>query len=96
MWTIFKVFIEFATILLLSYLFFFGFQACETLTPQPGSEPSSPALQGGLNHWATREAPSSLILTPLPISQIYPFLPLAVLSLPTGTPTHPSSFYLPY
>ena len=37
MWTIFKVFIEFVTILLL---------ACGTLAPQPGIEPVPPALEG--------------------------------------------------
>ena len=34
MWTIFKVFIEFVTILLLSYMFwFFGLKACGILAP---------------------------------------------------------------
>ena len=46
MWTIFKVFIEFVTILLLSYMFwFFGLKACGILAPWPGVEPTSPALE---------------------------------------------------
>ena len=46
MWTIFKVSIEFVTILLLFYVFIFGHKACGILTPQPGIEPISPALEG--------------------------------------------------
>ena len=47
MWTIFKVFIEFVTILLLFYvLVFFGRKACGILAPRPGIEPVLPALEG--------------------------------------------------
>ena len=47
MWTIFKVFIEFVTILLLFYvLFFFGPEACGILAPRPGIEPTPSALEG--------------------------------------------------
>ena len=46
MWTIFKVFIEFATILLLFFILFFGCEACGILAPQPGMEPAPPALEG--------------------------------------------------
>ena len=56
MWIIFKVFIEFATILLLFlyvlvffcfYLFiFFGCKACRSLAPRLGIEPTSSALKG--------------------------------------------------
>ena len=50
MGTILKVFIEFITILLLFYgfffVFFFGPGACRILAPQPGIKPTSPALQG--------------------------------------------------
>ena len=47
MWTVFKVFIEFVTILLLFYvLVFFGHNACEILAPQPGIEPTSPVMEG--------------------------------------------------
>ena len=48
MWTIFKVFIEFITILLLFYLFFFfDRKACGILVPWPKIEPIPPALEGG-------------------------------------------------
>ena len=47
MWTIFKVFIEFATILLLFYVFvFLGHEACGILAPQPGIKPVPPTLEG--------------------------------------------------
>ena len=46
MWTIFKVFIEFVTILLLFYVLVYGPEACGILTPQPGIELSLPALEG--------------------------------------------------
>ena len=42
MWTIFKVFIEPDTILLLFMLWFFGHEECG----QPGIEPASPVLDG--------------------------------------------------
>ena len=47
MWTIFKIFIEFVTILLLFYLFFFNLKACGILVPCPRIDPISPALEGG-------------------------------------------------
>ena len=47
MWTIFKVFIEFVTTLLLFYVFwFFGREACGVSAPWPGVEPAPPALEG--------------------------------------------------
>ena len=47
MWTSFKGFIEFVTILLLFYVFgFFGHEACRILTPWPGLQPAPPALEG--------------------------------------------------
>ena len=50
MWTIFKTFIEFVTILLLFYgvcLFVcFGHEACGILAPQPRIEPAPLALEG--------------------------------------------------
>ena len=49
MWTIFKIFIEFVTILLLSYVlgvFFSDLKAHEFLAPQPGIEPIPLALEG--------------------------------------------------
>ena len=47
----FKVFIEFVTILLLFCVFdffFFGPEACGILAPQPGIEPAPPALEGSV------------------------------------------------
>ena len=46
MWTIFKVFIEFVTLLLLFYIFVFWPEACGILAPQAGIEPTLPALEG--------------------------------------------------
>ena len=47
MWTTFKVFIEFVTILLLFYGFWFlGPKAYGILAPQPGIKPTPPALEG--------------------------------------------------
>ena len=47
MWTIFKVFTEFVTTLLLFYVFgFFGREACEITAPRPGIKPIPPALEG--------------------------------------------------
>ena len=46
-WTIFKVFIEFVTILLLFYvLVFFGHKACGIPAPCAGLKPTLPALEG--------------------------------------------------
>ena len=46
MWIFFTVFIELVTTLLLFHvLFFFGYEACEVLTPQPGTAPAPPALE---------------------------------------------------
>ena len=46
MWIIFKVFIEFVTILLLCYALVFWHEACGILAPRPGIEPTPPALEG--------------------------------------------------
>ena len=47
MWTILKVFIEFLTILLLLFMFwYFGHTSCGPLAPQPGIYPASLALEG--------------------------------------------------
>ena len=46
MWTTFKAFIEFITILLLFYvLFFFGCEVCVILVPWIGIKPAPPALE---------------------------------------------------
>ena len=58
MWTIFKVFIEFATILLLIYVLFFWPRGTQDL-----NSPTRDGTQGlcsgswSLNHWTTREVP---------------------------------------
>ena len=46
MWTIFKVFIEFFTILFLFYVCCFGHEACGILASWSGIEPISSALEG--------------------------------------------------
>ena len=49
MWTIFKVFIEFVTILLLIFMFWrFGHNARRILAPWPGIKPVLPASEGGV------------------------------------------------
>lgn len=46
MWTIFKVFNEFVTVLFLFYvLFFYEHEACGILAPWPGIKPAPPALE---------------------------------------------------
>ena len=57
MGTIFKVFIEFVTLLLLFYGFWLlGQEACRILVPWPGTEPTLPALKGEvLDHWTASE-----------------------------------------
>ena len=63
MWTIFKVFIEFVTILLLFYFGVFGRKARGISAPGPGIKPLPPALEGKvLNHRSSREVPMSKIL----------------------------------
>ena len=47
MWTMFKVFIEFVTIFILLFRFWFlGHKTLGVLAPRPGIEPSLPALEG--------------------------------------------------
>ena len=48
MWTIFKVFIEYVTILLPLYVLVLGREACGILAPWPGIEPGLPTLEGGV------------------------------------------------
>ena len=51
MWTVFKVFVEFVTILLLFYIFwFFDTKACGILVPRPGIEPALCIRGQSLNH----------------------------------------------
>ena len=60
MWTMFKVFIEFVTKLILFsdwfVLFFFGCVACGVLGPRPGIKPGPFALEGTVLTTSTREA----------------------------------------
>ena len=54
MWTIFKVFIEFVTILFLFYVFmfwFFSLKACGILATWSGIEPALPALEGKVPYY---------------------------------------------
>ena len=46
MWTIFKVFIEFVTVLLLFYVLVLWTKICGILAPPPGIESSPPILEG--------------------------------------------------
>ena len=46
MWTIFKVFIQFVTILLIFMLWFYGHKACGILAAWSGSKPLPPVLEG--------------------------------------------------
>ena len=61
MWTIFKLFSEFVTLLPLFYdlaLNFFGHEACGITVTRPGTQPSPAALLGEVNHWTTSEVPT--------------------------------------
>ena len=81
MWTIFKVFIDFVTILLLLCFGFFHHKACEILALQPRFKPSPPALEGevlttglpGKSLDAPSFLPPNLALTLSPI--FYPSSP---------------------
>ena len=46
MWTIFKVFVEFVTVLFLFYVLVFPPQACAILAPPLGIKPATSALEG--------------------------------------------------
>ena len=56
MQTIFKVFIEFVTILLLFYVLEFWLWGMRDLAPQLGIQPTPSALEV-CNHWTAREVP---------------------------------------
>ena len=62
MWIIFKVSLEFVPILFLIFLhvrfvfFFFCWELCGILVPQPGIKPAPPAVEAqSRNHWTARE-----------------------------------------
>ena len=83
MWTILKVFIEFATALLLFYVFwFFGPKACDTLAPQPGIEPSPSVLEGEIINTGPAEK--------------YPSTSLLLCSFNFYCMHHPVTFYMAY
>ena len=59
MWTIFKVFIEFVTILLLFYVFGFWPQGTWDLISLIRDRTPAPCIgRQSLNHWTTREVPT--------------------------------------
>ena len=75
MWTIFKAFIEFVTILLLFYgLFFFGHKAYGIPASQPGIEPTPRALEG------------EVLTTRLPGKSLVIYLNIAVCTYQSQTP----------
>ena len=56
MWTIFKVFIGFVTILRLFYVLAFDHEAYGILVPQPGVTAAPPVLEGNaLSTWPPRK-----------------------------------------
>ena len=58
MWTIFKVFIEFVTILLLFYVLVFWSQGMWDLSSPIKDRTHTPCIgRRSLNHWTTREVP---------------------------------------
>ena len=58
MWTVFKVFIEFVTILLLFYVLDFWLQGMWDLSSLARDRTRSPCIgRQSLNHWTTREVP---------------------------------------
>jgi len=61
--TIFLVITEFVTVLLLLFLYvlIFWHEACVILAPQPGIEPTPPAVQGKSYHWSAREVPKDVL-----------------------------------
>ena len=63
MWTVFKVFIEFVTILLLfcGGLGVFGCKGYENLAPRPGIKPSSPTLGGQVHPQDNQGSPCLLM-----------------------------------
>ena len=72
MWTIFKVFIEFVTVLLLFYIFCLVHEACGILALQPRIGPLPPARQVKvLTLWTTREVPSLPIEIKIQLRVLY-------------------------
>ena len=62
MWTIFKVFIEFVTILLLFYILVFWPWGMWDLSSPPRDQTRTPCIgRQSLTHWTTREVPLSAL-----------------------------------
>ena len=59
MWAIFKVFIEFVTILLCFMFWFFELEPCGILAPQPRTEPALAALESEVITTGQQESPWS-------------------------------------
>ena len=60
-WTVFKVFIEFITVLLVFYTWFLALRHTGSQLPDPWIEPASPALEGGV---LTTGRPGKSLLIP--------------------------------
>ena len=67
MWTIFKVFIKFVTILLLSYVLVFWPRSMWDVSSSTRVEPKLRIGRRRLNIWTAREAPSQRLL----VSHLY-------------------------
>ena len=67
MWTIFKVFSEFVTMLFLFYVLSFCPQGMWNLCSLIRIKPTLPALEGSLNHRTSREVPWASSLNCLPV-----------------------------
>ena len=62
MWTIFKVFIEFVTILLLLYVLVFWLRGTWDLSSPARDQARTPCIGWqSLNHWTAREVPESTV-----------------------------------
>ena len=67
MWTIFKVFIEFVTVLLLFYVLVFSPQGMWDLSSPTKDRTCTPCIRRqSLNHWTAREVPPLLVKHPFP------------------------------
>ena len=63
MWTIFKVFIEFVTILLLFYVLVFWPRAMWDLSSPTRDQTRTPCIgRRSLKHWTAREVPNAIFL----------------------------------
>ena len=78
MWTIFKVFFEFVTILIQFYVLFFWRRGMWDLNAPTRDQTQTPCIgRFSLNHWTAREVPSGFFL-PIYLPSIWP-------------PSHPGS-----